>query len=91
MEQLIGIHNVYSTCYKFISVFHFTAELYWIAPELLREVHLPFNGTQKADVFSFAIIMREIIYSTEVGPYHDIQLEPKGNRYFCLTSCTKVQ
>ncbi|XP_053496401.1 guanylate cyclase 2G [Ictalurus furcatus] len=52
-------------------------ELYWIAPELLREVHLPFNGTQKADVFSFAIIMREIIYSTEVGPYHDIQLEPK--------------
>ncbi|XP_017551372.2 guanylate cyclase 2G [Pygocentrus nattereri] len=52
-------------------------EMYWIAPELLREVCLPFNGTQKGDVFSFAIIMRELIYSTEVGPYHDIQLEPK--------------
>ncbi|KAM9462865.1 guanylate cyclase 2G [Clarias gariepinus] len=52
-------------------------ELFWIAPELLREVHLPYNGTQKADVFSFAIIMRELIYSTEVGPYHDVQLEPK--------------
>ncbi|KAI5103340.1 guanylate cyclase 2G-like isoform X1, partial [Silurus meridionalis] len=52
-------------------------ELYWNAPELLREAHLPFNGTQKADVFSFAIIMRELIYSTEEGPYHDIQLEPK--------------
>ncbi|XP_026996254.2 guanylate cyclase 2G isoform X2 [Tachysurus fulvidraco] len=52
-------------------------ELFWIAPELLREVHLPFNGTQKADVFSFAIIMRELIYSTELGPYSDIQLEPK--------------
>ncbi|TSK14762.1 Guanylate cyclase 2G [Bagarius yarrelli] len=52
-------------------------ELFWLAPELLREVHLPFNGTQKADVYSFAIIMREIIYSTEVGPYSDIQLEPK--------------
>ncbi|XP_072523631.1 guanylate cyclase 2G [Salminus brasiliensis] len=52
-------------------------EMYWIAPELLREVHLPFNGTQKGDVFSFAIIMRELIYSSETGPYHDIQLEPK--------------
>ncbi|KAK2866454.1 hypothetical protein Q7C36_002510 [Tachysurus vachellii] len=52
-------------------------EMFWIAPELLREVHLPFNGTPKADVFSFAIIMRELIYSTELGPYSDIQLEPK--------------
>ncbi|KAK1794006.1 hypothetical protein P4O66_010917, partial [Electrophorus voltai] len=52
-------------------------EMYWTAPELLREVHLPLNGSQKGDVFSFAIIMRELIYSTEVGPYHDIQLEPK--------------
>ncbi|XP_076854584.1 guanylate cyclase 2G [Brachyhypopomus gauderio] len=52
-------------------------EMYWIAPELLREVHLPLNGTPKGDVFSFAIIMRELIYSTEVGPYHDTQLEPK--------------
>ncbi|KAI4872797.1 hypothetical protein NFI96_016122 [Prochilodus magdalenae] len=52
-------------------------EMYWIAPELLRELCLPFNGTQKGDVFSFAIIMRELIYSMEVGPYHDIQLEPK--------------
>lgn len=60
-------------------MFYFVAELFWIAPELLREVYLPINGTQKADVFSFAIIMRELIYSTEVGPYSDIQLEPKGN------------
>uniref|UniRef100_W5L2B3 Guanylate cyclase n=1 Tax=Astyanax mexicanus TaxID=7994 RepID=W5L2B3_ASTMX len=52
-------------------------EMFWIAPELLREVYLPFNGTQKGDVFSFAIIMRELIYSSEAGPYHDIQLEPK--------------
>uniref|UniRef100_A0A3B4DE93 guanylate cyclase n=1 Tax=Pygocentrus nattereri TaxID=42514 RepID=A0A3B4DE93_PYGNA len=69
-------------------------EMYWIAPELLREVCLPFNGTQKGDVFSFAIIMRELIYSTEVGPYHDIQLEPKGKAQMCdealitlLTAC----
>ncbi|XP_030630980.1 guanylate cyclase 2G [Chanos chanos] len=52
-------------------------EMYWTAPELLREVYVPFNGTQKGDVYSFAIVMRELIYSTEVGPYHDLQLEPK--------------
>lgn len=68
--------------------------MFWIAPELLREVNLPFNGTQKADVFSFAIVMRELIYSTEVGPYHDIHLEPKGTRYtsvwFLAQTCTDI-
>lgn len=54
-------------------------EMYYTAPEFLRDVYYPFNGTQKGDVFSFAIIMRELIYSTEVGLYHDVHLEPKGN------------
>ncbi|KAG1954993.1 atrial natriuretic peptide receptor [Pimephales promelas] len=52
-------------------------EMYWTAPEFLREVYYSFNGSQKADVFSFAIIMRELMYSSEVGPYHDVHLEPK--------------
>ncbi|XP_031438473.2 guanylate cyclase 2G [Clupea harengus] len=52
-------------------------DLYWTAPELLREVYFPLNGTQKGDVYSFAIIMREILYSTDEGPYHGIKLEPK--------------
>ncbi|XP_073774675.1 guanylate cyclase 2G isoform X3 [Danio rerio] len=52
-------------------------EMYWTAPEFLREIFYPFNGTQKGDVYSFAIIIRELIYSTEVGPYHDVHLEPK--------------
>ncbi|KAL4612998.1 guanylate cyclase 2G-like [Arapaima gigas] len=52
-------------------------ELFWIAPELLRQTQLPFNGTPKGDVYSFAIVMRELIYSGEDGPYHDLQLEPK--------------
>ncbi|CAB1312190.1 unnamed protein product [Coregonus sp. 'balchen'] len=51
--------------------------MYWTAPELLRQDQLPFNGTPKGDIYSFAMIMRELIYSSEVGPYHDIQLEPK--------------
>ncbi|XP_039592202.1 guanylate cyclase 2G [Polypterus senegalus] len=52
-------------------------ELYWIAPELLRLVLHPFNGTQKGDVYSFAIIMRELIYDSDDGPYHDLDLEPE--------------
>ncbi|XP_062331330.1 guanylate cyclase 2G [Osmerus eperlanus] len=51
-------------------------ELYYTAPELLRLDQLPFNGTPKGDIYSFAIIMRELIYSSEDGPYN-IQLEPK--------------
>ncbi|KAK1164337.1 guanylate cyclase 2G [Acipenser oxyrinchus oxyrinchus] len=52
-------------------------ELYWTAPEILRQVLHTFNGTQKADVYSFAIIMRELIYDGEIGPYHDLQMEPE--------------
>jgi hypothetical protein len=52
--------------------------MYWTAPELLRQDQLTFNGTPKGDIYSFAMIMRELIYSSEVGPYNDIQLEPQG-------------
>ncbi|XP_077786994.1 guanylate cyclase 2G-like [Podarcis muralis] len=48
------------------------AELYWTAPELLRMAEYPFHGTQKGDVYSFAIIMRELIYNHEDGPFHDL-------------------
>ncbi|XP_076007873.1 guanylate cyclase 2G [Genypterus blacodes] len=52
-------------------------DLYWTAPELLRQVNLPFNGTQKGDVFSFSMIMWELMYNSRSGPYQDINLEPK--------------
>uniref|UniRef100_A0AAZ3NM93 Guanylate cyclase n=1 Tax=Oncorhynchus tshawytscha TaxID=74940 RepID=A0AAZ3NM93_ONCTS len=52
-------------------------KMYWMAPELLRQDQLTFNGTPKGDIYSFAMIMRELIYSSEMGPYNDIQLEPK--------------
>uniref|UniRef100_A0A8C7G4U8 Guanylate cyclase n=1 Tax=Oncorhynchus kisutch TaxID=8019 RepID=A0A8C7G4U8_ONCKI len=52
-------------------------KMYWTAPELLRQDQLTFNGTPKGDIYSFAMIMRELIYSSEMGPYNDIQLEPK--------------
>ncbi|XP_028810806.1 guanylate cyclase 2G isoform X2 [Denticeps clupeoides] len=52
-------------------------DMFWTAPELLREPFVPFNGTQKGDVYSFAIVMRELLYSTEEGPYQGYNLEPK--------------
>ncbi|XP_066477558.1 guanylate cyclase 2G-like [Tiliqua scincoides] len=49
-------------------------DLYWTAPELLRMGEYPFHGTQKGDVYSFAIIMRELIYSHEDGPFQDLNM-----------------
>ncbi|XP_054605326.2 guanylate cyclase 2G [Nothobranchius furzeri] len=52
-------------------------DLYWTAPELLRQVELPSNGTPKGDIYSFAIIMWELMYNSKAGPYQDINLDPK--------------
>uniref|UniRef100_H2M894 Guanylate cyclase n=1 Tax=Oryzias latipes TaxID=8090 RepID=H2M894_ORYLA len=57
--------------------YEFVAEMYWTAPELLRHVGLPLYGTPKGDVFSFAIIMWELMYNAKAGPYQDINLDPK--------------
>nr|XP_061807359.1 guanylate cyclase 2G-like [Nerophis lumbriciformis] len=51
--------------------------LFWTAPELLRKVDPTVNGTQKGDVYSFAIILWELMYSSKSGPYQDENLEPK--------------
>uniref|UniRef100_I3KPH6 Guanylate cyclase n=1 Tax=Oreochromis niloticus TaxID=8128 RepID=I3KPH6_ORENI len=55
----------------------YVLEMYWIAPELLRQVGSPLNGTPKGDVYSFAIIMWELMYNSKAGPYQDINLDPK--------------
>uniref|UniRef100_A0A3Q3ABD4 Guanylate cyclase n=1 Tax=Kryptolebias marmoratus TaxID=37003 RepID=A0A3Q3ABD4_KRYMA len=55
----------------------FAVELYWTAPELLRQIGLPCNGTPKGDIYSFAIIMWELMYNSKAGPYQDINLDPK--------------
>ncbi|XP_068610940.1 guanylate cyclase 2G [Brachionichthys hirsutus] len=52
-------------------------ELYWTAPELLRQPGFQLNGTPKGDIYSFAIILWELMYNSKVGPYQDIDLEPK--------------
>ncbi|KAK3850789.1 hypothetical protein Pcinc_042526 [Petrolisthes cinctipes] len=40
----------------------------WRAPELLRHTNPPEEGTQRADVYSFAIIVHEIVY--RLGVFH---------------------
>ncbi|XP_050313184.1 atrial natriuretic peptide receptor 1-like isoform X2 [Anthonomus grandis grandis] len=49
----------------------------WTAPELLRMPNPPPEGTQKGDVYSFAIIMEEIIMREGVFYIKDSKLEPK--------------
>jgi len=45
--------------------FHYYRNQLWTAPELLRMTTRPVNGTQKADVYSFAIILQEIMFRAE--------------------------
>ena len=47
--------------------FRFYRDQLWTAPELLRMKTRPINGNQKADVYSFAIILQQIVFRAE--PY----------------------
>ncbi|KAM5243514.1 LOW QUALITY PROTEIN: guanylate cyclase 2G-like [Hipposideros larvatus] len=52
------------------------SELYWTVPELLRLPEAPWSGTPKADVYSFAILMRELIHYQDSGPFGDHRETP---------------
>uniref|UniRef100_A0A5F8GZK4 Guanylate cyclase n=1 Tax=Monodelphis domestica TaxID=13616 RepID=A0A5F8GZK4_MONDO len=51
------------------------SEFYWTAPELLRLEEPPTCGTQKGDIYSFAILMKELIYNDQCGPFGDLNKE----------------
>ncbi|XP_066977790.1 atrial natriuretic peptide receptor 1-like [Macrobrachium rosenbergii] len=49
----------------------------WTAPEILRSANPPPEGSQKADVYSFAIIVHEIIYRLGVFYVKNEDLSPQ--------------
>ena len=61
---------------KHVGEFEFYRDQLWTSPELLRTTSRPTNGTQKADVYSFAIILQEIIF--RAAPYFIDVDTPKG-------------
>ncbi|KHJ99444.1 hypothetical protein OESDEN_00553 [Oesophagostomum dentatum] len=48
----------------------------WTAPELLRNPNPPPMGTQKGDIYSFAIILHEVIFRKGVFPCKNENLSP---------------
>ncbi|XP_052786457.1 atrial natriuretic peptide receptor 1-like isoform X2 [Mya arenaria] len=51
--------------------------LQWTAPELLRMHNRPLCGTQRGDVYSFAIICQEIVYRSGVFYVANIDVGPQ--------------
>jgi len=64
-----------------VGEFEFYRDQLWTAPELLRMTSRPLNGTPKADVYSFAIIVQEIVY--RAAPYF-IDLETPKSVYYVI-------
>jgi len=58
------------------TVMYVVAGKLWTAPEILRENNPPRRGTQRADVYSYAIICYEIMMRTE--PYNFDNITPRG-------------
>jgi len=59
-----------------VGEFQFCRDQLWTAPELLRMTTRPINGTQKADVYSFAIILQEIMF--RAAPYFIYVFPPQS-------------
>lgn len=52
------------------------ADKLWTAPELLRMLETPVQGTQPGDVYSFAMVMQEVILRDR--PFCRENMDPQG-------------
>lgn len=61
-----------------MKIYYDFLDKFWTAPELLRMTSPPPQGTQKGDVYSFAIICQEIV--CREGPFFSAstQMRPHG-------------
>ena len=64
---------------SFLYLFFYLLALFWSAPEVLRHADPFLAGTQSGDMYSFAIVLQEILY--RCPPFHangDPGMVPKG-------------
>ncbi|XP_068632049.1 guanylate cyclase 32E-like [Battus philenor] len=67
-----GLHTLKSGCMMTEDALRIERRMLWKAPELLRESNPPPRGSQKGDVYSFGIILYEILGRN--GPWGDTNL-----------------
>lgn len=63
--------------FSYILLLLLSLDLLWTAPELLRQPNLQKKGTQPGDVYSFGIIMQEVVVRGE--PFCMLALSAEGN------------
>ena len=77
-----GMHkmNQFISCYSINHILIFISYIakLWTAPELLRLHTPPLEGTQKGDVYSFAIICQEILYRNGTFNTDVVDESPQG-------------
>lgn len=67
----------------------FAVDLLWTAPELLRNETLMKKGTQQGDIYSFAIIMQEVVVRGE--PFCMLSLTAEGELIsYAYLSCSRI-
>ncbi|CAB3407869.1 unnamed protein product [Caenorhabditis bovis] len=74
-----GLHKLHAleeTNIEEIGEHAFYKKLLWTAPELLRDPNAPPMGTQKGDIYSFAIILHEMLFRRGVFPLENEDLSP---------------
>ena len=73
--DILSISHFFSCLSMFFCVL-LCRDMLWTAPELLRMESPPYQGTQKGDVYTFAIILQELLY--RALPYFLVKHAPKG-------------